>query len=194
MRRRCRARVGVLEAGALGAVILLATAGCAGRGERRAMAAGPSPGVQARADIEPLGGSDVRGQARFVEEQDGRVRVVVEATGLTPGQHGMHIHAVGDCSTPQASGGHFDPNNTMRHGAPWDPATRVHAGELPMLVADETGRAVYAWGTSRFTLSPGPASIVKRAIVIHAQPDDYRTNPAGNSGDRIACGVITAGR
>ncbi len=122
------------------------------------------------------------------------MRVELEATGLAPGQHGMHIHTVGDCTTPQASGGHFDPNNTMQHGAPWQPPEQVHAGELPMLVTDAAGRAVYAWETDRFTLSPGPRSIVGRAIVIHAQADDYRTNPAGNSGDRIACGVIVAAR
>ncbi len=185
------------------AAALLTAAACAGGRPGGALAAGYGYGqpeeaqpavAQATANITPLGASGVQGQARFVEGGDGRVRIEVEATGLTLGAHGLHVHTVGDCASPQAPGGHFDPAGTNQHGDPSEPPDRHHAGDLPNLVATASGQARLSWETGNLRVSPGPRSVVGRAIVIHANPDDYRTNPAGGSGDRIACGVITAGR
>jgi Cu-Zn family superoxide dismutase len=168
-----------------------------GYGQRGAPAAGDDGQqvvAQARADIRPLGASNVQGQARFVERRDGRVRIEVQAAGLARGAHGIHVHAVGDCASPQAPGGHFDPTGTNRHGHPGEPPDRHHAGDLPNIFASASGDASLTWETGNLSVSPGPRSVVGRAIVIHASPDDYQTDPAGGSGERIACGVITAGK
>jgi len=110
--------------------------------------------------------------------------------GLKPGQeHGLHIHEKGDCSAPDAmsAGGHFNPQGKP-HGQPG--SAEHHAGDLPALKADKSGRAHVQVDVSGITLKPGPTSIIGRAVVVHADPDDYKTQPTGNSGARIACGVI----
>jgi Cu-Zn family superoxide dismutase len=107
---------------------------------------------------------------------DGGVRIRVEVQGLTPGEHGIHIHAVGRCDPPDflTAAGHFNPDG-HRHGLlnPQGP----HAGDLPNLIVRADGRARYE-------------AVSYRALVIHAQADDHLTDPAGNSGPRVACGVI----
>jgi Cu-Zn family superoxide dismutase len=125
-------------------------------------------------------------------ERDGRVRLVVEARGLTPGEHGIHVHSVGRCDTPgfTTAGDHFNPTS-RKHGleAPDGP----HAGDLPNLRADGSGATRYEATTDRFTLSGGPRTAFDAdgsALVIHARPDDQRTDPSGSSGERVACGVI----
>ena len=134
------------------------------------------------------------------------VRLVVDATGLTPGQHGFHIHTNGACEAAPdpntgksvpfgAAGGHFDPHATKHHGKPGDAPTHSHAGELPNLVADANGRATLQYVNTHVTLAPGDASVAGRSLIVHADPDDYTTNPAGNSGARVLCGRIeVAGR
>ena len=130
-----------------------------------------------------------------LREEDGHVRIVVQASGLTPGRHGVHVHAVGRCEPPgfQSAGGHFNPL-AKQHGL--DSATGPHAGDLPDLEVDARGRTEYVAVTPRLTLGPGPTSIFDAdgsAIVIHAAADDQRTDPSGNSGDRVLCGVLVAG-
>jgi Cu-Zn family superoxide dismutase len=159
-------------------------AGCAmlgGTGERA---------PRARADLQDARGQRV-GTATLTEE-DGRVRLEVEVRGLAPGPHGIHIHAVGRCEPPgfTSAGDHFNPLGA-KHGleAPDGP----HAGDLPNLVADASGNARYRATTGRITLRGGPTSVFDTdgsALVIHARADDQRTDPSGNSGDRVACGVI----
>jgi Cu-Zn family superoxide dismutase len=123
---------------------------------------------------------------------DGGVRLVTDVRGLPPGPHGFHLHAVGKCDPPgfTSAGGHFNPTGKM-HGMlnPRGP----HAGDLPNLDvgADGTGRLKYV--ARGVTLGAGPGSLFDgngTAVVIHAGPDDYKTDPAGNSGARIACGVV----
>ena len=134
----------------------------------------------------------VVGHARFSPEPGG-VRLQVEVSGLTPGLHGFHIHAVGRCEPPgfTTAGGHFNPDGKQHgHENPAGP----HAGDLPNLQVgpDGTGRADLV--TSDVTLGPGTHSLFQPAgtsLVIHADPDDEHTDPAGNSGARVACGVIS---
>lgn len=145
---------------------------------------------QAKAELRDSAGKLVV-TAAFVQEAKG-VRIQVLAKDLPPGPHGIHIHAVGKCE-PQdfaSAGGHFNPHG-KKHGLqnPEGP----HAGDLPNLEAKADGTAVYEQITDRVTLSGGELSLFDSdgsALVIHANPDDQQTEPTGNSGARIACGVI----
>ncbi len=134
----------------------------------------------------------VLGVALFVQEAQG-VRISLTVKGLSPGEHGIHIHAVGKCEPPDflSAGPHFNPTS-KKHGLnnPEGP----HAGDLPNLVVGEDGSAVYEYVTNLVTLTPGELSLFDEdgsALVIHANPDDQMTDPAGNSGARVLCGVIT---
>ena len=120
---------------------------------------------------------------------------------MKPGAHGFHIHANGACAPgPDASsgntvdfgaaGGHFDPGAAHKHGRPGQAANEAHAGELPNLQVGADGRAVLRYVNAHVSLSPGPLSVLGRALVVHADADDYTSNPAGNSGARVLCGVI----
>jgi Cu-Zn family superoxide dismutase len=132
------------------------------------------------------------GTATLAEQPDGKVKLMVQARGLTPGKHGIHIHAVGRCDPPgfTTAGPHYNPL-ARKHGL--DSAEGAHAGDLPNLEADASGTVRYVAETDRVTLGAGPTSVLDAdgsTIVIHAQPDDQRTDPAGNSGDRVLCGRI----
>lgn len=139
----------------------------------------------AHADLGPASGSTVSGTVA-VTAVDGGVRLEVKATGLKPGVHGFHVHEVGDCSAPDASSakGHFNPGGKPHGG---------HAGDLADLSADAAGAASLSSVITGLTLDEGPTGIIGRAFVIHADPDDHVTQPSGNSGKRVACGVIKAG-
>jgi Cu-Zn family superoxide dismutase len=152
----------------------------------------PEEPLRATAALQPTKGSKAFGEATF-EEVDGKVRVIVFAQGLVPDrEHGFHIHEAGDCSSGDgmSAKGHFNP-----HGKPHGPpaTTERHAGDLPALKADKGGRAKLDVTVDLISLRPGPASVVGRGLIIHADPDDYKTQPTGNAGARIACGVIKAG-
>ena len=134
-------------------------------------------------------GGAVAGALVFSEGQGG-VRLRGEVRGLKPGaEHGFHIHDKGDCSAPDATsaGGHFNPGGTAhgRHGADVH-----HAGDLPSLVADAGGVAKIDTVIKGITLAAGPTSVVGRSVIVHRDPDDFVTQPTGNSGPRIGCGVI----
>ena len=127
-----------------------------------------------------------------LESLAGGVRLSGQLTGLAPGAHGIHLHAVGRCDAPDFSsaGGHFNPRNA-KHGLvnPEGP----HAGDMPAVAADGNGRAVVDHTTTLVTLANGAATVFDAdgtAVVVHAASDDQRTDPSGNSGSRIACGVI----
>lgn len=145
---------------------------------------------QAEAKLEPRSGSNVSGVVSFYANGD-KVRVEANVSGLTPGQHGFHIHESGDCSAPDAASakGHFNPGAGL-HGSQ-DSSAR-HAGDMPNLVSDASGNAKYQADVSMISLGNDGQGIVGRSVVIHADPDDYKSQPAGNSGKRIACGTIKA--
>ncbi|MEY2633757.1 MAG: hypothetical protein RIR00_2411, partial [Pseudomonadota bacterium] len=110
-------------------------------------------------------------------------------TGLTPGEHGFHIHDSGDCSAADASSakGHFNPTGKQHgHASGQD----HHGGDMPNLVANAKGEARASFTLPGLSLT-GANGIVGRSVVIHADPDDYKSQPAGNSGKRIACGTIS---
>jgi superoxide dismutase, Cu-Zn family len=145
---------------------------------------------------------DTAGQAigwvRLVEDGTGRVHVNVHVAGLTPGLHGIHIHAIGACSpTFAAAGGHYNP---LGHQHGLDNPNGAHAGDLPNLIVNAEGVAHLNTTTDRVTISPGPTTLfdstplaVGSAFIIHANEDDQVTDATnGNSGARVACAVIEA--
>ena len=151
----------------------------------------PAERPRAVASLQPTKGNNVTGEVRF-EEVDGKVRVSVLARGLRPErEHGLHVHEAGDCSSDDgmSAKGHFNPHGKP-HGAP--SSSERHAGDLPALRADGTGQAQLDVTVDQLTVRPGPASVVGRGLIVHADPDDYSTQPTGNSGARLACGVIRA--
>ncbi len=147
--------------------------------------------LSAEAVLKDKDGKQV-GVATLIETPEG-VRVALTGYRLPPGGHGLHVHAVGRCDPPDfaSAGAHFNPTG-KQHGR-MNPAG-PHAGDLPNLVAAASGEAGLDITTKAFTLSPGPSSLLGdkgTALVVHANPDDDKTDPTGNSGGRIACGVIT---
>ncbi len=154
-----------------------------------ATAAGPA----AKAVLKDPQGKEV-GTATF-QPQKGGVEVEVQVSGLTPGKHGFHIHAVGKCDPPdfKSAGGHFNPGG-KKHGH-MNPEG-AHAGDLPNLTVGENGKGKTAYTAKGVTLGEGADSLFGpegTTLVIHADADDEKSDPAGNSGARIACGVIEKG-
>lgn len=146
-------------------------------------------GPRAVAKLEVPKGSTVWGSVSFVETGAG-VLVRADVRGLPAGgEFGFHVHEKGDCSAPDftSAGGHFNPGGKphSHYGKP-----ERHAGDLRNLRADMEGNATYAFETKLLAVKPGPTSVVGRAVVIHRDADDYASQPAGNSGPRIACGLI----
>ncbi len=138
------------------------------------------------------GGGNPAGTAVFLPSGDGIV-LVLNLIGLPPGIHAIHLHSVGRCDAPtfESAGPHLNPMGKL-HGAQ-NPAG-AHMGDLPNINVDAGGRA-----STTIQVAASPASFGaelgdadKASIVVHAGPDDFRTDPGGNSGDRIACGALTA--
>ena len=149
----------------------------------------PADAPKASASLQPTKGSTVRGTATFVQF-DGKVRVTASISGLRPGgQFGFHIHEAGDCSSGDgmSAKGHFNPL-TKPHGH--HSTMERHAGDMPNLQADAGGNATMSADLDVITISPGATSIVGRGLIVHAQADDYTSQPVGNAGARSACAVI----
>jgi Cu-Zn family superoxide dismutase len=124
-----------------------------------------------------------------LEDRDGGVFVSGKLTGLKPGLHGFHVHENGDCSAADASsaGGHFALPGEL-HGARG--AHNSHLGDLGNIEADRDGISLFRFYVKGLSLKEGVSSIIGRALIVHAKPDDLSSQPAGNSGPRVACGVI----
>jgi Cu-Zn family superoxide dismutase len=157
-----------------------------------ACATTPPEPPRATAQLLPTKGSKTFGEATFEQAGD-KVKVTIFVQGLKPdSEHGLHIHEKGDCSSGDgmSTGGHFNPQGKphARHSD----ANR-HAGDLPSLKAGKNGRAKVEVELDVITVGSGATDIIGRGLIVHADPDDYRTQPTGNAGARIACGVIKAG-
>ncbi len=163
--------------------VLILTAALAG------CASSPVSGPSAVAELVATRGHATTGNVTFVQ-RGAKVLVSGTVVGLTPNQeHGFHIHEKGDCSSGDgmSTGGHFNPHGKphAHHGI-----SDRHAGDLPALKADSAGKAVFSVEMDVITVTDGPASVVGKGMIVHVQPDDYKTQPTGNAGARSACAVI----
>jgi Cu-Zn family superoxide dismutase len=162
----------------------LLAAGCAGMQEQKE--------ATAVAHLQPRSGSHVSGDVRFTQVGD-VVRVTGQITGHAKGPKGFHIHEKGDCSDDKgmSTGGHFNPDK-HKHGGPYDPIK--HSGDLGNIVFDDKGVARINFTVGDISVSKdAPNGIIGRAVIVHAATDDLNTDPTGNAGGRVACGVIQAG-
>jgi superoxide dismutase, Cu-Zn family len=168
-----------------GAAAVLVAAGTARA--QPAPAPTTTPATGATATVLGVGGNPVHGVVRFTQV-DGGVEIEAEIMALTPGKHGFNIHEFGDCSSDGSSAGpSFNPGETL-HGTPGAPAS--HAGGFGNLEADASGRALLKVVSHAITLDEGPDGVVGRSVIVHARPDDPKTQPTGNAGGRLGCGVI----
>lgn len=136
--------------------------------------------------------NELVGEITLKETEKG-VELTASLNGLTPGEHGIHLHEFGKCEAPtfETAGAHFNPTN-KQHGV--DNPLGPHKGDLPNLEVDETGQVQLNFITADFTLEKGQQTSIfdedGTSIIIHEKRDDYKTDPSGNSGARIVCGVI----
>ena len=158
---------------------ILIMAGCAWLGGKT---------TSATANLQPTKGNKVSGTVTFTQKGD-KVLVAANVSGLTPGSHGFHVHEKGDCSAADAmsAGGHFNPAGKP-HGAP--DSTEHHGGDLGNLTADKSGNATLSIEVGGITLDQSTTSIVGEGVIVHANPDDLKSQAAGNVGPRVACGVV----
>ena len=140
--------------------------------------------TKAIAVLSPTANSKVTGTVTFTKSRDG-VKVVAEVRGLSPGNHGFHIHEFGDCSSPDATsaGSHYNPTNDPHAG---HDAAKRHMGDLGNIEADASGTARMVVTDKKIKLS----SIVGKVVIVHEKADDLKTQPTGDAGGRLACGVI----
>jgi Cu-Zn family superoxide dismutase len=148
----------------------------------------PACAQSAVARLQATKGNAAAGTVTFTQKGD-KVAVEAKVSGLTPGGHGFHIHEKGDCSSGDgmSAGGHFNPTGKP-HGNPSVPDH--HTGDITMLVADVSGNASLSMELGAMTVGSGATDVVGKAVIVHKDADDYTTQPTGNSGARVACGVI----
>lgn len=147
-------------------------------------------GPSASAQLQATKGNSTNGEVLFMQ-RGGKVIVSGEIRGLKPNaEHGFHVHDKGDCSSGDgmSTGGHFNPNG-KGHGAHGFGET--HAGDLPSLKADASGTAKFRFETTSITVGSGNTDAIGRGLIVHRDADDYKTQPTGNAGPRLACAVIT---
>lgn len=169
--------------------LALATAGCMTPGTQTAQP-GDDDDHGAGATLTNAGGEQVA--IMEAGEQGGALYVVIDATGMAPGRYAAHIHAAGRCDAPgfESAGPHWNPARRS-HGL--DADNGPHMGDLPNIAINSRGRGTVAFQIQNTTLQGGPNALLDAdgaAVVIHADEDDFQTDPSGNSGPRIACGVI----
>jgi len=173
--------------GLAGMLAVALVAGCATGTSTNDDSGAASSAPTATVVLSPTEGNQVNGTVTFTRTQAG-IKVVAEISGLAPGEHGFHIHEIGDCSAPDAmsAGGHFNPMSTPHAGPDME---MRHVGDLGNLTADADGHARLE-RTDMHLSFEGPTSIIGRAVIVHADPDDMTTQPTGGAGARVACGVI----
>ncbi len=148
-----------------------------------------NPIKEAIAVIHPTPGNKVHGTVTFTDLGNGKVRVVADLEGLTPNsKHGFHVHQYGDCSAPDATsaGGHYNPGN-HQHAGPM--VEMRHAGDLGNIEADAKGNAHLDLTVDNITIN-AKNEVLGRAVIVHAKADDLKSQPTGDAGGRIGCGVI----
>jgi Cu-Zn family superoxide dismutase len=161
----------------------IVAAGCATMGGQE---------YRATATLEPTKGNETAGSVTFVQSGD-KVFVSADVRGLKPNQeHGFHVHEKGDCSSGDgmSAGGHFNPD-AVTHGHV-QPGDTGHAGDMPNLKADPAGKVKVTFEMGKMTVAEGKFSIVGKGLIVHRDPDDYKSQPVGNAGPRLACAVIKA--
>jgi Cu-Zn family superoxide dismutase len=161
--------------------------GCAS--SKTSSTAAPAPaGPRATAAIEARSGSTLSGRAVFTQHGD-TVHVVVDVVNAPEGVHAVHLHEKGDCSAPDATsaGGHFNPMK-MEHGSPDAPTH--HAGDFGNMTVGGEGHGHLELDSTMLTVTAGDHSVVGHAVVVHAKEDDMHTQPTGNAGARLGCGVV----
>jgi len=146
------------------------------------------------ATMEPASGSNVSGEVNFTERENGKVRIEVEVENLSPGEHAVHLHENGDCSAADASsaGGHWNP--TMKpHGKRGD-GTAFHKGDIDNMKVGDDGKGKLTMTIEGWSIGgPDSTNIIGKSVIIHEKADDFTSQPSGNAGGRISCGVIKAG-
>ncbi len=131
----------------------------------------------------------ISGEVKFIETEGG-LKVVAQVNGLTPGQHGFHIHEFGSCDNKGAgAGGHYNPLGVMHGHLEQDGPEKAHAGDLGNITALENGSATLEGFLPEVTLSAGEWNIAGRSVIVHEKADDFG-QPTGNAGGRVACGTI----
>jgi Cu-Zn family superoxide dismutase len=151
--------------------------------------ASTSTGPRAVAPLQSTTGNTATGSVSFSQNGD-KVMVSGWVSGLKPNaEHGFHVHEKGDCSSGDgmSAGGHFNPTGKA-HGA--YEYSEHHAGDLPSLKADAAGTARFSFESGALSVGDGRGDVIGRGLIVHRDPDDYKTQPTGNSGPRLACGVI----
>jgi Cu-Zn family superoxide dismutase len=146
---------------------------------------------EAMAELISTSESSVTGAVTFTAVDAQTVRIEIDVHGLTPGMHALHLHEMGDCSAGDASsaGGHWNPTGTV-HGKRGE--GEFHKGDISNLEADADGNVSWNSEITGWTIGGDPSSdILNKAVIIHSGEDDFTSQPAGNAGSRVACGVIT---
>lgn len=175
---------------ALAAVLV---SGCATSTPQSSTYEARAAGPRAIAALEPTKGNAAKGKVTFLQSGD-LVVVTAELEGLKPGaEHGFHVHEKGDCSSGDgmSAAGHYNPAGRP-HGDHRAAGDR-HAGDLPNIKADAGGRALVNFTVGGISVGGAQADIVGRGLIVHRDPDDYKSQPAGNAGPRVACAVIQRG-
>src|SRR5690606_31940899 len=145
----------------------------------------------AKAVIQSASGSTLTGEATFEEETGGGVKMVLRVQHTTPGEHAVHLHQSGDCSAPDATsaGGHWNPND-VEHGNRAG-AGAFHSGDIANLIVGEDSTGVLEIVAPDWTIGGDAHSdVIGKAVIIHASEDDFVSQPSGNAGARVGCGVV----
>jgi Cu-Zn family superoxide dismutase len=148
----------------------------------------------AKADVEPKSGSKTKGAVTFTDDGKGAIVFRIEIKDAPPGMHAVHIHEKGDCSSPdgKSAGDHWNPMHA-EHGKWGAPGDHFHLGDIGNLEVKPDGTGTLTLETNKWTAGGGGVNdIVGHAVVVHGAIDDFKTQPTGNAGPRIGCGVITA--
>ena len=147
----------------------------------------------AKADINAKSGSKLKGKATFTKNDKGELVLRIDVSDAAPGEHAVHIHEKGDCSSPdgKSAGDHWNPTH-MEHGKWGAPGDHHHLGDIGNLMVTPDGKGTITLETKKWTAGTGAANdVIGHAIVVHGGVDDFKTQPSGNAGPRIGCGVIT---